>query len=129
MSNRYDIFWENRAVGEALITQNGLYSKIYCRCITETEGIYKVTVGSGNNQMNLGTLLREGKYYCLDTTIAAKRLQTVDLSFSLVSKDKPENRIFIPVQIDIPFEYISALKNAYFEKRGETVGICLEKLQ
>lgn len=129
MSNQYDIFWENHAVGTAQITQHGLYSKIYCKCQLQAEGIHKVVVGSGNDQINLGTLLREGAFYCLTTTIVTKRLQTVDLVFSLISKKKPEKRIFIPIQIDIPFAHISDLNKACFEKRGETIGISLEKLQ
>lgn len=127
MTGTYDILLGGQPVGEASVTQQGLYLCFDCRCRISGEVMYKLTVTCGGHTESLGLLIPSGKDFALSTRIPAKRLGQGTPEFRAVPRHSEMKGKFIPVYPDEPFSYISRLHTAFLEKRGGQLGVVISE--
>lgn len=127
MTGTYDILLGGKPVGQATVTEQGLYYRFVCRCRITGEVMYKLTVTCGGQTENLGLLVPEGKDYVLSTRLPAKRFAQGKPEFRAVPRHSRMTGKFIPVYPDEPFAYISRLHSAFLENRGGQLGVVLSE--
>ncbi len=90
MENNYEIYMGNDPVGKACLAKEGLYWKISCRCQLPQEGMHRVIIKTGKENVNLGILVPEGDSFCLTTRVAMKRLEEGNPMFLIKPKQQPQ---------------------------------------
>ncbi len=124
MNDKYDITMANEVVGTATLTQEGLYWKICCQCELSGEVPYQV-IAMGDEEINLGLLVREKNDLCLTKRIPMKRFGNVQPSFVARPRTPKTQRNFHPIVPEEPFSYIEKLKDAFLEEKNGQLGITL----
>lgn len=89
--------------------------------------MYHLVVSSGEKREDLGTLIPYDGAFGLEKRIPVKRLGEGEPEFLLLPKHSCPNGKFVPVYPEEPFSYMSRLKDAYLEIRGEQVGLCFRE--
>ena len=125
MVRKFDIRLSKTVVGTAAVEKQGLYYHVWCRCSLEQNALYRVLLVSGGKHLDLGTCLREGEEYVINTRVPAKQIYE-DISFRLV--EKGENPApFYPIVQGHPFLYLESLPNAKLVINNGTVGITCQE--
>ncbi|MGN0999165.1 MAG: hypothetical protein ACI4PO_06395 [Faecousia sp.] len=125
MTGTYDILLGGKPVGQASVTEQGLYYRFDCRCRITGEVMYKLTVTCGGKTEDLGLLVPEGKDFVLKCRLPEKRLGQGKPEFRAIPRHGRMEGTFIPVYPDEPFSYISRLHSAFLENRGGQMGVVL----
>ena len=81
----YDILFENKCVGRAEMSREGLFYCIRCTCIPPERGTYTITLTDGERNRNLGICVPEGDHFTLFTRLACKHMTADKPVFRLVN--------------------------------------------
>lgn len=97
MDEEYSVKLEQRQIGSARISREGLYCHVVCTCEMREERVYILYAEGCGETLRLGILVPKNGKLCLDTKIPAKRFpQTLDEVYLLEKgKDKPKEDIFL----------------------------------
>ena len=126
MEGNFDIFRGGEKIGKAQVKQEGLYYRFRCVCALTGEVIYRLTVTCGDQTENLGILIPDGDVFRLEKKLPVSRFAGGEAVIRAVPGNPNKLGLFAPVRPDEPFAYLSRLKNARMERRGETVGVVFE---
>ncbi len=122
----YDVFLGTESIGKAEVGLEGLYYRIFAKCCLSGTVIYKLYVSCGENTIDLGIFVPEGKFFCVQTKLPAKRLGTGTLQFWAVQRHSESQGKFIPLSPEKPFAHIKRLGEARLQVRDGKVGIVLD---
>lgn len=126
MAMDYGVYFGEKTVGKAQVTQQGLYYHVVCRCSLSGEVMYRLEVACGEKRENLGILVPGENGFGLDTRFPISRVGRGALSFRLVPRhDTLRDRMFVSITPEEPFAYLSRLKDAFLEiqegKKGASI--------
>ncbi len=124
MKTSFDITMGDQVVGTASVIREGLYWKICCRCQLSGEIACQV-IAIGEEEINLGLLVREKDDFCLTKRVPMKRFGDIQPCFVVKPRTPKTQRSFYPIVPEEPFSYIEKLKDAFLEEKGGEVGITL----
>jgi len=127
MHEVYDVTLQDSKVGKVEVTREGLYYRFRCKCQLPDAEIYTIVASNEKCQWNLGVCVPGANGACLDTRVAVKHIGETMGTFLAVSKEKSKQMMFIPVQPESPFAYISALQEAKFGIQGNKPGVWIRK--
>ncbi|MBO5324433.1 MAG: hypothetical protein J6A88_10145 [Oscillospiraceae bacterium] len=127
MEGTYPILFGDKNIGQAQVTRRGLYYHFSCRMQLTGETICRLELCGGDRTENLGIPVPEGKSFVLTKTIPASRLDIGKPTFRLIPKHQSVQGKFIPLSPEEPFAYLSRLKDAYLQRRGEQIGIVIKE--
>ena len=122
----YGVFFGDKSVGTAQVTEQGLYYHVVCRCSLSGEVMYRLEVSCEEKRENLGVLVPGESGFGLDTRFPISRVGRGELSFRLLPRHDPlQGRLFVPITPEEPFAYLSRLKDAFLEiqegKKGASI--------
>ena len=121
----YDIFLDERKVGQAKITHSGLYYTFFCTCNCEDGKIYRLQINCGKGWEPLGIPIPERNGYILSKKVPCKQFSGATPSFRLILKEDGSEKRFVPVLETEPFAFLSQLQTAMMEIRNGVQGILL----
>ena len=102
----YPITFQNQTVGRAILSQYGLYYKIYCVCRFEQKQKYHIYVDSCDRSLDLGICVPEGDRFVLNRLIPMKKLGQGSFCFrATLAMDH-----FYPVSEALPIEQLANSK-------------------
>ena len=155
MAETYDILYDGKVIGTAQMEKCGLYYQFSCRCHLPDEGMYRIHVVYEDAREDLGICVPIDGAFGMDKKIAAKYLGKGDPYFELhpkdwkqqiatetepekVSQEEPvtmeepeipetDNRIFVMVSEEKPFDYLDKLEGAVTEIRSDCIGVVIPK--
>ena len=112
----YGVYFGDKSVGKAQVTEQGLYYHVVCRCSLSGEVMYRLEVSCGEKRENLGVLVPGENGFGLDTRFPISRVGRGELSFRHLPRHDPlQGRLFVPITPEEPFAYLSWLKDAFLE--------------
>ena len=122
----YGVYFGDKSVGKAQVTEQGLYYHVVCRCSLSGEVMYRLEVSCGEKRENLGVLVPGENGFGLDTRFPISRVGRGVLSFCLLPRHDPlQGSQFVPITPEEPFAYLSRLKDAFLEiqegKKGASI--------
>ncbi len=127
MEGSYAIEQGGQKIGQAEVTRQGLYYQFDCKCRLSGEVICRLAAVCGEKTENLGIPVPENGHFVLRKKIPVSKLEGGELKIRVVPK-RPESRgQFVPIRAEEPFTYLSRLKNAYLERRGQVLGIVINE--
>ena len=117
----YAVTLHGTQVGKAQAEKQGLYYRVVCRCNLSGEVMYQLECGTGEKKTNLGSLVPMENGFGLNTRFPVSRIGEGTLTFTLLPRhESMEERTFVPIHPEEPFEYLERLKDAFLEvKDGE----------
>ena len=127
MDGTYEILLSGAAVGQAVVTRQGLYYLFSCRCRFHGEIMYKLTVTCGDITENLGIPVPDGREFILNTRLPVKKLGRGEPEFRAVPRHAQLQGKFIPISPEEPFSYLNRLKDAFLEIRGGKTGVVIKE--
>ena len=127
MIGKHEIYLGNEAIGQASVTQQGLYYHITCKCRLSGKVVYRVVANWSDKAENLGILVPVDDVFSVTTRIPVKRAGEGHVSFRIIPKHEKIRENFIPIRADEPFAYLLALENAYLQTSGGTRGIIIRE--
>lgn len=125
MLGEYSITLEKNVIGLARVTRQGLYYLIECLCQFPQKEIYRITVSWGSTKADLGICVPNGTGSGLRTRIPIKQAGEGTPVFLAISRKPVTNEAFYPLDTTQPVTYLSDLRAARLDKRGEILGIVL----
>ena len=127
MDGTYPILHGEQCVGQAQISRRGLYYHFSCRLHLTGETVWRLEVTCGDKTEHLGIPVPEGREFFLTKTIPASRLGNGRPTIHIKPKHGTLQGIFVPLSPEEPFAYLSRLKDAYLQRRGQQVGIVIQE--
>lgn len=127
MEGEYEIRLGSENVGQAVVTQQGLYYRFDCSCKLSGTGIYKIHVSCNGHHESLGVPVPEGDRFRLVTKLAVKKLGKGQLRFQLLPKHHCRDMVFSPVYPEEPFAYLGRLREAVYAVQNGVAGVMLPK--
>lgn len=121
MEQKFDVFLDDNAVGDAWIKKEGLYYSFYSFIRPEKKQIYKLVVAQGVHAMELGIFVPKDDGFALFRKIPAKNFKMDEFRFSVISKTNEND--FVPISEDTEFLFWEALENSRFVVKNGTPGI------
>lgn len=126
MDGNYDILRGGEKIGKAQVKREGLYYRIRCSCALTGEVIYRLTAICGNKTENLGIPVPDGDSFRLEKKLPVSRFPKGEIVIRAVPGNPDRSRLFAPVHPEEPFQYLSRLKAAHMERRGDEIGIVFD---
>ena len=114
----YDIIYGNETVGSAVVTQEGLYYNILCRCALSEPSLYRIFAIMENTNVDLGICLLMGKEYFLKKKVPKKMFGSGIIHFCVRLKDDYNSPNAYQVVEGEPFKHIDKLGKAHLEIRN-----------
>ncbi len=108
----FPIYYGSREWGNATVEIQGLYYRILCKCNIPTDAICTIHLQTKGNDINLGTCIRAGNQYIINTKIPIKHIQINDLKFCILPKSAESSSAFIPIEENSPFPNLKRLDKA-----------------
>ena len=127
MVGSYDICQGADKVGTAVVTREGLYYRISCRCRFGGEPMRRILMTIGDCQTDLGVCIPIDGRFGLEKRIPCKNLAAGTPEFRLMPKYRRTDRIFVPVYPEEPFAYMARLKDAFLEIRDGQMGVLIKE--
>ena len=125
MEGTWKVYLDGQVVGSCALEHRGLYCEIACRCSHVAEGICRLMLHCGEEELDLGVLIPGSGGFVLERRIPVKRLPKGQPRFSVVAQQRREEGTFVPVHMGEAFEYLSKLENARLARRDGEVGLLL----
>ena len=119
----FPITYAGQEWGRAKIEKQGLYCRILCKCDPPTAFPFRIQLQTGGKIINLGTCIKTGNFYIVDTKVPGKYIQEGDMNFYIHTKQPIIQESIIPVREDGPFPYLCNLHKARMVKRNGQVGV------
>ena len=125
MEGKYPVLDGDKQVGWAMVTRQGLYYHICCRCKPEGNEVVKLQIKTGETCHHIGVLIPVEGEFGLDMKIPVKRLGDRIGQFEISSGKKDASIRFIPVIPHEPFSHLRMLNVAKLERRGDQIGVVI----
>ena len=125
MTECYDVFLGQQAVGKVYVDRQGLYCRFRCRCQVAGGTICALAVRCAEDEIHLGIPVPAGDAFTLETRVPAKRFPDGKFRFVLLPRHGEMKGKFVPLSPQEPFAYISRLKHGYLENREGRVGVVI----
>ena len=90
MSKTYPVSLSGVQIGTAIVTKEGLYAAIECRCKFSKEGFYRIRLHIGQVIMDLGTCIPKDGHYSVKTRVPFKDIQDQKIAFSVYDPGERE---------------------------------------
>lgn len=129
MERYYPVTLNEICMGKVSVQRQGLYYHICCRCRLNADGMYRLVVLNGNNQVNLGILVPFDGAFGLNTKIPQKHIGDGEWIFQLISTKESIAGKFVPISPEEPFLYISRLKESFLTHQNGHPGILVNEKQ
>ncbi len=113
MTGEYVITSNEKPVGKATVSRQGLYYRFSCQC-QKTPGIWKAAVRCGSKTVLLGTCIPDGAVLKIEKKVAAKELGDGVFSVVLLSGEEKQGHRAVPLYEDRRFEALSKLPYSRF---------------
>lgn len=114
----YEVTLAGKPVGKAQAEKQGLYYHVICRCRLSGEVMYRLECSIGDKKTNLGILVPMDAGFGMETRFPVSRVGEGALTFRLLPRhDEMEERRFVPIRAEEPFQYMEQLKDALLESR------------
>ena len=126
MEARYPIFMGQEQIGEATLTQQGLYVHFSCRCKLSGEVVHRLVLKRGEDSENLGILVPNGSYFELSKRIPLSRVGEGPFRICAVPRHAKVDEQFIPLIPQEPFSYVHRLNDAYLARRNGQIGVIVK---
>ncbi|MBE6959644.1 MAG: hypothetical protein E7448_02840 [Ruminococcaceae bacterium] len=127
MEGIYPILHGDQPVGQARVTRRGLYYHFLCRLQMTGKAICRLEVTCGDITENLGIPVPEGGAFVLNKALPVSRFEAGKPTIRVVPKHSELRETFVPISPEEPFAYLSRLKNAYLQHRGQQIGIVIRE--
>lgn len=127
MEGIYAIEQAGQKIGQAEVTRQGLYYHFTCHCRLSGEVICRLAAVCGDKTENLGIPIPENGEFILRKKIPVSRLGEGQLRIRVLPKHTELAGHFVPISPEEPFRYLSRLKNAYLERRGQQLGVVIKE--
>lgn len=127
MEGNWDVYLENKVVGTCSIEQRGLYFRIVCRCSKAATGICRLAVQWGNQTLDLGVMIPEGGFLCLNRSIPVKKFPKGQPRFFIKSDEPVDTDNFVAVREGEGFLHLSRLGKARLARRNGEMGVILNE--
>ncbi len=121
MEGTWPVCLGEKKVGQCVVTRQGLYYQICCRCVVPGEPLLRLCW----NGQELGLLAPEGGQLRLDTRRPCKHFPQGTPSFTLEENRRRPEELFIPLSPGEPFAYLSRLEGARLSYQNGKKGITL----
>ena len=125
MEGIYDIFRGGEKIGKAQVRREGLYYRFLCCCDLTGEVMYRLTVKCGKKIENLGIPVPDGDSFRLSARLPVSRFSSGMPEFQAVPKHQTLDENWVPLNPEVPFDYIHRLENAVLERRNNELGILI----
>lgn len=119
----FPIYYGQLECGNATIEKQGLYCRIYCKCNLPTKEPCKVILKTLENSIHLGTFLKVGDTYIVDTKIPSKYISGKKIEFRIVGPRNEDNSEFFPIREDMPFPHLHMLNRARMRQFNGQIGV------
>ena len=126
MTESYDVFLGQQAVGKVYTDRQGLYYRFRCRCQVAGGTICALTARCADEEIHLGIPVPAGDAFTLETRVPVKRFPEGEFRFVLLPRHGEMKGEFIPLSPQEPFTYLTQLKHAYLQKRDGRLGIVID---
>lgn len=119
----FSVYWKDRVCGKAEVKEHGLYCRIYCKCDMPTQQPCKILLQTEGKCIDLGTCIRVGSKYVIDTKIPLKNIDPKTMQFTMCLKAAKAAGGFVPVEDDRPFPFIHKLEKGRMVLQNGQVGV------
>lgn len=119
----FPIFYLGEECGNARLETQGLYCRIICQCRIPTQVICKIKLIADGNVFALGTCIKEGNRYIIDTKLPLKYIQGKKLKFLMHADGDQWD--FYPIDENKAFPHLRSVHKARMAYRNGKVGIIL----
>lgn len=119
----YSILLGKESVGQAEIKEEGLYSRIHCRLSLSGDIPFQVIMKAGDREISLGTCLRRGSIFEIDTKVPRKYIGNSPLQFYAKPKRPLLPKGFVPIYPQEPFAYLLKLEQARMAVEQGIIGV------
>ena len=121
MDGTYDVIGGGQAVGSAIITRQGLYYHVSCRCRISGEIMFRLIMEMGGTSRDLGILVPMDGQFGINTKVNMKSHSKEKPSFYLKAKREAADDILVRICPEEPFGYLSKLNSAYLVRKNGTM--------
>lgn len=125
MLGEYSIMLDSSRVGTALVTRQGLYYLLECRCKLPSPEPYRITVSWEDRNVDLGICMPDGNWSRSKTRITIKQAGEGTPVFRAHPRNAAGKEVFYPLNLTEPVIYLSRLRTARLERQGDALGIVL----
>lgn len=125
MVGDYPIFMAGEESGRAVVTQEGMFWRIRCRCNLSADIPCTVQARWGEKIIDLGLCAKEGDSIGLTARLNRKTVPAGKPVFCIAVKHRQSLESFIPICPQEPFAYIAKLKYAYLVNKAGKLGIAV----
>ena len=124
MEGTYTVIHNEKMVGNVILTRQGLYWKILCRCQLLGDQMLHLQLQINHEPFDLGLLIPTATGLELCKLIPVKQIGAGKPAFSLRSRTAKAAQ-FIPVASDVPFPWLHHLDHCVFAKDNGKTGVKL----
>lgn len=126
----YPVIYEEKTVGSAKLTRQGLYYQVQCRCVLPVDGMCRLEAAVGEKRVDLGILVPMENGFGLQTSFPVSRVGEGTPVFRIRTKQpSAQVRHFVPIIPEEPFSYLERLKDAFLEIQDGKKGASLPQQQ
>ncbi len=119
----FPVYYEDRLCGKANMERQGLYYRIICKCKIPTVAPCKIQIRTDGRNINLGTCIKSGDLFTIDTKIPCKYIQETSIKFYILPKEPEGTLGFVPIGEDVPFPHLHKLDKARMRYCSKQVGV------
>lgn len=126
LTNAYDLMMAGEKLGCVMVSEEGLYHHISCRCHISGEVMMQLVLHNIEGDQTIGLLVPMDGQFGLEKRIAKKRMGQGTFTFVLRPRhDRVDDR-FVPIRPEEPFAYLKHLEHAVFAVRNGQAGLRLK---
>lgn len=125
MEGKYPVLDGNEVIGWVIVSRQGLYYCIQCRCTMIRKEVYKLQAVMEGQVHHVGVLIPVGEKFGLDTKIPVKKMNQKISGFIVVCDNDTLKDLFVPVSSEKAFPDLTYLKEARFQRRGNEIGVVI----
>lgn len=127
MYRKLDVYLDHQVAGFGEITKQGLYYNFHCRCKLADNKVYRLTAVCGERTVDLGICVPYEDGFGVDKRVSIKTIGTDKIGMYLSTEQEKNDRTFVALNEEKPFEAMEYLMTAKFERRGDTAGLMITK--
>ena len=115
------IYYEDKPCGTAKIEKTGLYYTIVCNCQMPDSEIYRILLKNGKEIVDLGICIPYQGSFGIRKKLPVKKINDSELSFELVKCREKQPGLWIELECDKPFPYLSKLEKTVLHREENRV--------
>lgn len=124
MEETWNVLYHDRPVGVCTMERQGLYWRIICRCSTGIDGICRLIINCGGDDVDLGVLVPLNGSFGLEKRIPVKRLPEGEPRL-FIRNDADLSEVFVPVRSGESFSLLSRLEGSRYVRRNGEAGVLI----